>query len=144
MSGYPGTTARSRAGLQETVRKGHDPRDHVPARAAAVQQGLRELDVGQLHVTADVVDPPALTSLEGKLDAAAVVVHVYPAADVPAVAVQRDRQPVEEVRGKERDDPLGKLIGTVVVDGPRDDDIEPVRPEVGAGHEVPARLGRGV
>lgn len=121
-----------------------DPRDLVPTRAAAVKQGLRELDVGQLHVTADVVDAPALASLESKLDAAAVVVHVDPAADVPAIAVERDRQPVEEVSGKERDDLLGELVGTVVVGAPRDEDIEPVGPEVGAGHEVPAGLGRRV
>jgi hypothetical protein len=54
------------------------------------------------------------------------VVHVDPAADVPVIAVERDRQPVEEVSGKERDDLLGEQAGTVVVDAPRDEDIQPV------------------
>jgi hypothetical protein len=85
--------------------------------AAAVQQRPRELEVVQLHVTGDVVDAPALASLEGKLDGVAVVVHM------------------------ERDDLLGELVRTVVVDAPRDEDIEPVGLEVGAGHEVPPRPG---
>src|SRR6202034_3053120 len=78
------------------------------------------------------------------LEATSVVVHVDPAADVEAVAVQRHRLAVEQVRGEQRDELLRVLVRAVVVAAPGDGDVDPVGAGEGDGDEVAARLGRGV
>ena len=67
-----------------------------------------------------------------------------PAADVAAVPVQRDLQPVEKVRDEEGNHLLGELIRAVVVAAAGYAHIEPVGPRVGPGHEVAAGLGGGI
>jgi hypothetical protein len=44
-----------------------------------------------------------------------VIVHVQPVALVLPVAVERDRDVVDEVRDEERNDLLGELVRAVVV-----------------------------
>ena len=59
-----------------------DRRHHVPADPAGVEDGRRQLPIGQLHVAIDMVDPARFAGLEHELDTPAVIVHVNPAADV--------------------------------------------------------------
>jgi hypothetical protein len=60
-----------------------------------------------------------------------VVVHVDPFADVASVAVEGNRQPIQEIGDEQRDHLLRELVGTVVVTAARDADIEPMGPEIG-------------
>src|ERR1019366_3969845 len=69
-----------------------DRTDHVPARAAGVQQQAGQPAVGRLTAPVDVIDGAAAAALGYQLDAAAVIVDVYPAPDVAAGAVERDGQ----------------------------------------------------
>ena len=70
-----------------------DHRHHVPVGAASLEDGRGQFTVVQLDVAVDVVDTARFALLEDQLDAAAVVVHVYPAANVAAIAVKRNRLP---------------------------------------------------
>src|SRR3546814_15967100 len=66
----------------------------VLARAALVQQradGFDHFDVLLLGVAADVVGLADTAAFEHRADRAAVVAHIHPVADVPAVAVDRQR-----------------------------------------------------
>ncbi len=118
--------------------------DHVPARAAALEQRGGQRQVGQLDVAVDVIRLPGAAALQHQLDTAAVVIHVDPAADVAAVAVQRDRPPVEQVGREQRDDLLRVLVRAVVVAAAGDPHVQPVGAGVGPGHQVAAGLGRRV
>jgi len=95
-----------------------------------------DLEVRLLRTAADVVDLPWPPVLEDKVDGPAVVEDVEPVADVLAAAVDRDLLSLEEVRGKERDQLLGELVGPVVVGAPGDDHREAVGDEERAGQQV--------
>ena len=78
------------------------------------------------------------------MHAGAVVVDVEPVPLVEAVAVERERLPVEQVGGEQRDRLLGVLVRPEVVGAPGDDHGQAVGVVVREGDQVRARLRRRV
>jgi hypothetical protein len=64
-----------------------DHRHHIPIGAARFQEGSGQFPVGQLDIAVDVVDTATFAVLEHELDALAVIVYVYPPADIKAIAI---------------------------------------------------------
>jgi len=78
-------------------------------------QDLQKPDVLPLVLAADVVPLPGRAGPQDRPDGAVVVLHVDPVADVPAVAVDRERLALDHVEDHERQEFLGELVGAVVV-----------------------------
>src|SRR5438132_730134 len=72
-------------------------------RARQLEDELDHLDVLVLVAAADVVGLAGLPLAQHELDPGAMVLDVEPVADLPAVAVDRERLAVERVRHEERD-----------------------------------------
>src|SRR5579883_1971027 len=73
------------------------------------------LQIGQRAVAADVVDLAGAPAPQDFENAAAMVVHVEPVADLHAVAVNRQRPVLERVRDHQRDQLFRKLIRSIVI-----------------------------
>ncbi len=77
-------------------------------------------------------------------DAARVILDVNPVANLTAVAVERHRLAVKQIRRKERDQFLRILVRAVSVRAARDDDGRAVRRAVGENLKVAAGFACGV
>src|SRR5207344_2698717 len=77
--------------------------DQFLARAELLEQLVDEDAVGDLVAGTDVVDLTVCATVEHELHAGAVVVDVDPVALVETVAVERDRDTIEEIGGEQRD-----------------------------------------
>ena len=71
---------------------------------------MRQVDIRRLLTAADVVGLARLTLVDEQVDRPAVVVDVQPIADVEAVAVQRQRLPIDRIGDEQRNDLLGELV----------------------------------
>ena len=87
---------------------------------------------------------PARPFAQHQQQARAVILDVQPVADVAAVAVDRQRPPVERVQDHQRNQLLGKLIRPVVVRAVRDEHRQAVGVEVRAHQVIGRRLARRV
>src|SRR5579863_7831482 len=90
---------------------------------------------------ADVVDLSGYAATEYQLDAAAVILDVQPVTHVPTITVDRQGPSLENVDDHERDELLGKLIGTVVVRAIADGRLQAVGSMIGAHEMIGGRLG---
>ena len=93
---------------------GHGP-DQARGLAHELQDPAGQVGVLHLVAAADVIDLAGDAALDEQVHRAAVIVHVQPVALVLPVAVERDRDVVDEVRDEERNDLLGELVRAVVV-----------------------------
>ena len=96
------------------------------------------------RLPADVVGLARDALAEDEVDRGAVVVDVEPLPDLLAVSVDGERDPVEGVRGEERDELLGILVRAVGVRTPRRRGVHAVRPDVRGDEEIASRLRRAV
>ena len=87
---------------------------------------------------------PARPFSQHQQQAGAVILDVQPVAHVAAVAVDRQRTPLERVQDHQRNQLLRKLIRPVVVRAVRDEDRQPVGVEVGPHQVIGRRLARRV
>ena len=58
---------------------------------------------------------PGRPALQHGFDATAVVLDIQPVADVPAIAVDRDRLALERIQYRQRNQFFGKLVGAVII-----------------------------
>jgi hypothetical protein len=82
--------------------------------------------------------------LEDVQDAAGMILDVHPVAHLQAVAVERDRLAVDQVRHEQRDQFLRILIGPIGVRTARDRDVDAVGRRVGEDLQVRTGLAGGV
>ena len=99
-----------------------DRLDQRPWLAECIQDPVREVDVHDVVAAANVVDLAIRRTIDQQVNGATVVEHVQPVTNVLAIAIERHRNVVDGIGHEERKDFLWKLIRTVVVRGPRDDD----------------------
>src|SRR3546814_15626206 len=93
------------------------PRLAVLARAALVEQradGVDDLDVRALGVTADVVGLANAATFKHCTDRRAMVADVKPVAHVHAVAVDRQRFAGDRLGDPQRDELFREPVGAVV------------------------------
>ena len=76
---------------------------------------LDDFQIGAFAVATDVVDLTHPSPLEHEPDCAAVVGHIQPVPDLPAVAVDRQRLALQTVEDHQRDQLFRKLMRAVVV-----------------------------
>src|SRR5437870_9524004 len=73
-----------------------------------------------------------------------MVFHVNPVANIPAIAIDRQRFPCERLRNHQGDEFLRELIRSIVVGAPRDDCRKAVSLYGGQDQNVRGRLARSV
>jgi hypothetical protein len=117
---------------------------HVPARPETLQQRLRQFDIRELPITINVINLAALAFLYDELNPLAVIINMYPAANILAVPIQRDLQSVQQISHEQRDDFLRKLIRAVIIAAPRDADIKPVGSGKRPRHQITTGFRRGI
>ena len=118
-----------------------------PVRPVPIKGGQQcggEIAIGEFDTATDVVGLAGLAAAQHDLDAAAVIVHVQPIANIEPVAVERHLAIADEIRDKQWNDFFGKLIGPVVIGAARTRNIEPVGDVIGAHQELRRCLRRGV
>ena len=76
-------------------------------------QGFHHLQVGTLTVTADVVGLATFTLLYDEFDAAAVIFHMQPVANVFAIAIDWQGFALQQIDNTQGDELLRELIGSV-------------------------------
>lgn len=97
-----------------------DVLDEVFGLAELLEDGLDDVDVGALIVTANVVDLANAALLQDQVDGMAVILDVEPVANILAVAVDRQLLIGQRVDDHQRDELLREVIRTVVVRAARD------------------------
>src|SRR6185437_13351000 len=105
-----------------TAARVHNVPDVIPTAPRGVEQKLGELLIRQLPAPADVVKLTRPALLHDQLDAAAVIGHEQPVADVLPLAVERYLLAIQQIRDEQRDNLLRKMIWPVVVAASRDGD----------------------
>ena len=105
---------------------------------------MRQLDVLDLVAATDVIDLAVFGDLDQVIDCATVIQHMKPVANIAAVPIKRNGTVVHKVGHEQRQNLLGKLIRTVVVGCPCDDDRDVVGREIAVGKTVGSCLARRI
>jgi len=119
----------------------------VGARRKLVEdgaQGLHDFEVGFFVPAADVVGLAHAACGEHAADGAAVVLHVEPIADLPAVAVDRQGLARERMVDAQGDEFFGEVVGPVVVAAVGGEHGQTVGVVPGAHEVVAGGLARAV
>lgn len=112
--------------------------------AQGLQDGLDDLEVGSLVVSADVVDLAVAAVSDDQVDGVVVVTDIEPVTDVGTIAVDRKGFVMHRLLDHERDELLRELVGTVVVAASADGDRKTEGPMVCHDKEVCAGLAGGI
>lgn len=113
-----------------------DVLDEVFGLAELLEDGLDDVDVGALIVTADVVDLANATLLQDQVDGMAVILDVEPVANILAVTVDRQLLVGQRVDDHQRDELLREVVRAVVVRAARDRRRDLVGAVVGHDEQV--------
>ena len=100
--------------------------------------------VGQGAIAADVINLAVAPLAEQSENRLAVIFHIQPVPDLHSVAIHRKRLSVEGVGDHQRDQLLGKLAGSVVVGGARDDHRQLVGPVIAQRQKIGAGFARRI
>ena len=113
-----------------------DVLDEVFGLAELLEDGLDDVDVGALIVTADVVDLADATLLQDQVDGMAVILNVEPVANILAVTVDRQLLVGQRIDDHQRNELLREVVRAVVVRAARDRRRDLVGAVVGHDEQV--------
>ena len=105
---------------------------------------VHQKDVFPFVLAAHIVGSPKMAPFQNRPDGAVVVVHKEPVADIASVAVDGQRFFLFDVEDHQRDQFLGKLVGTIVVGAVGEGNRQAIGMPVGHYQAVRGGLGRRI